>query len=201
MDNPVNLHQEILHVGQISLYLAFNKSLCKGKHLDNLTGVPSGYNNFATTFNDGTHPHDYRHLSTIVSTPTDQIVRSTRPVILRDFVITAEQCGTAVVHHSITTKAQASVFKEYTTTMALWNKRHHKAYQDRDDKCARNAAIASCRPKRQNRQQLDQSITNLDDEDSTYTIGSFDGLSQTSTNEAPIHQQNLKVGTLKYLAV
>ena len=189
MDNPGNLHREILHVGQISFYLAFNKSLHEGKHLDNLTGVPSGYNNFATTFSDGTHPHDYCRLSTIVSTPTrDQIVRSTCPVILRDFVITAEQCGTAVVRRSVTTKVQASVFEEYATTMALRNKHRRKAYQDRDDKRACNAAIASRRPKRQNRRQLDQYLTNLDDEDSTYTIDSFDGPSQTSTNEAP-HQE------------
>ena len=94
MSDPVAKHRSIIHVGQISAYLTFDKLLRDGRPLDKMRGIPAGYATFATVFNSGTHYNDKRRLSTFVFTPTgDQVVRSTNPVTLHDFAITAEQCG------------------------------------------------------------------------------------------------------------
>ena len=112
----------VIHVGQISKYLAFNKSLHNGPALTKLLDVPIGYTEFTKAFNTGTHPQDKQHLSTITfSLLGDQIKKSNNPVYLSDFFITPEQCGLAPLWNG-PTEAQAFIFKEYATTMAMQNR-------------------------------------------------------------------------------
>ena len=89
---------------------------------------------FATIFNNGKHPHDKRHLSTFISTSSGfSVTKSTHPVTLRDFHITAEQCGLAPPRNAAA-NAQAYVFEEYATTMALQSKQRRDAFQEHDNK-------------------------------------------------------------------
>ena len=121
--NPETMYCGVIHVGQISKYLAFDKSLRDGSALSKLLDVPIGYVEFAKTFNTGTHPQDKWHLSTITfSLLGEQIIKSNNPVHLSDFFITPEQCGLAPLRNG-PTEAQVFVFEEYATTMAMQNRR------------------------------------------------------------------------------
>ena len=51
--NPNSMYADIIHVGQIAKYLAFDKSLRDRRCLTNAPGIPLGYSHFATVFNDG----------------------------------------------------------------------------------------------------------------------------------------------------
>jgi hypothetical protein len=134
-NNPTSVYQEVVHVGQISKFLNFDKLLREGRLPNNISGVPLGYLEFANSFNTGTHPQDKRRLSTYISTPTgDHVVKSTEPVSLHDFHITLEQCGLASPHRNTLTEDQAFVFQEYATVMASQTKRRREAFQARDDK-------------------------------------------------------------------
>ena len=148
---------------------------------------------FATIFNTGKHPHDKRYLSTFISTPEGfSVTKSMNPVTLRDFYITVEQCGLAPPRDA-TADAQAYVFQEYTTNMAMRTKRWRDAFQERDNK-RRDAYLGhgnkrrfgsdtNSGPRRAKKQQYDNAFIDLDDDRSEYTFGSFGGPSQASTSQ------------------
>ena len=120
--NPETTYRGVVHVGQILKYLAFDKSLHDGPALTKLLDIPIGYVEFTKTFNTGTHPRDKRHLSTITfSLLGEQIEKSNNPVYLSDFFITPKKCSLAPPRNGLT-EAQAFVFKEYATTMAMRNR-------------------------------------------------------------------------------
>ena len=91
-DNPGLWH---VHVGQIMMYLAFDKALRDNFNVSQLPGIPLGYDNFTTAFNNRTYLHDKRLLSTYISgtsRKSDYVNKSMNPVFLQDFFITLEQC-------------------------------------------------------------------------------------------------------------
>ena len=123
VNNPEAWRRDIVHIRQISTYLTFDKLLRGNRTITNLTNVPIGYMDFATIFNTGKHPHDQCYLSTFISTPEGfSVTKSTNPVTLQDFYITVEQCG-LVPPRDATADAQAYVFQEYATDMAMRTKR------------------------------------------------------------------------------
>ena len=58
VNNPEAWRHDIVHVGQISTYLTFDKLLRGNRTITNSTDIPIGYMDFAIIFNTGKHPHD-----------------------------------------------------------------------------------------------------------------------------------------------
>jgi hypothetical protein len=59
-----------------------------------MLGIPLGYNEFVEVFNQYKQPKDKREFSIIsVEQSEERILKSRFPVTLKDFFLTAEQCG------------------------------------------------------------------------------------------------------------
>ena len=138
MSSPGALFLEIIHVGQIAKYIAYDKSLRDGRIPNSLPGIPIGYLQFANVFNDGIRifPRDQRRFSTFLSDHAgDHVFRPGNPVTLKDFRITPEQCGLVQPPRFATlTEAQSIVFQEYATQKALDEVKKREAIKERQDK-------------------------------------------------------------------
>ena len=119
----------IIHAGQIAKYLEFDECLRQGKPILRLAGIPIGYSEFATAYNEGAHPDDRRRFSTFRLTSTgEQVQKSLYPVYLKDFAITPEQCGVPGPRGS---QDDDLVYREYAKKMARQSSRQAQAIQDR----------------------------------------------------------------------
>lgn len=132
MDLDANTRVSI-HVGQIARFLMFDRNLRRDE-FQKSPDIPLGYAEFAAAFNNGAVPGDHRRLSTISDTRVNyrpQIQKSTDPVSITDFFISAEQTG---MHPRRRNEDQFSVIEEYAKSMARQSKRRDKAIQDRLDR-------------------------------------------------------------------
>ena len=112
-----------LHVGQISNFLDFDRTLRAGLVITPTTNVPLGYNDFAMAFNSGRNLNDRREMSLIVTAAdgTHHISRSRHPVNQHDLAITPEQCGFRVQQPvcETSTNPSALITREYATIATL----------------------------------------------------------------------------------
>ena len=108
------------------IYLAFDKALRDNINISKLPGIPLGYENFTTAFNNGTYLHDKQLLSTFISGTSgkpDYVNKSMNLVFLQDFLITPEQCGLPSPHRTNISDAHVLIMEDYATTQAYKNKR------------------------------------------------------------------------------
>jgi hypothetical protein len=135
VSNPVSAHRWYVHVGQIKTYLAFDKHLRDRKRISNFPGVPLGYSDFVTAFNTGAYPQDERRLCEYtLSSSGDHVKLSNKPVFLRDFHITREQCGLAPPAQETQSEAQQLIVNEFAVSQALNNQRKREGFNTRERK-------------------------------------------------------------------
>ena len=171
MNNPTYPHQKIIHVGQVAKFLAYDRSLRDGRNPNRMIGVPLGYDEFAEIFNGHKRLRDNRELSTVSA--GGYVHRSQNPVTLRDFFITAEQCG-IITSANREDEDSALVFERFAKERARAEKRRDEAIQKRKDKQKDNFE----EPEKPNKRKryYDGSVqggNDLDDENSTSTILEF----------------------------
>lgn len=196
--NPNSMYADIIHVGQIAKYLAFDKSLRDGRRLTNTPGIPFGYSHFATIFNDGARyfTRDRRRLSTFISDDAgDHIIKSDIPVTLKDFRITPEQCGIVPPPRFATlTEGQTFVFQEYATRMATESVKKREAIQQRQEKRENPDGASSNKKRKRNqgpRYYEDPSLVVDDDDDNASTtyhsLSNYDNSNRTSPYDPSAH--------------
>ena len=128
---PGTARNDLIHVGQVAKYLAFDRDLRHSKSIADIREVPMGYMDFAKAFNDGKSLDENCELSTIVVVNNEEhIIKSWVPLTLNHLGITAEQCGIPPRRQE---DDSAAVFKDYATMKAKETQRRDEANQRRDE--------------------------------------------------------------------
>jgi hypothetical protein len=147
INNPDSAHPWYAHVGQIKTYMAFDKHIREGKQISAFPGVPLGYTEFVNAYNGGTYPQDKQHLSEYTFTSDgDQVKPLDKPVLLRDFRITREQCGLAPPPPPMQTRVNGLIVNQFAELQALKNERQREGFRQREER--RQSLFNEYRPQR-----------------------------------------------------
>jgi hypothetical protein len=184
LTNPTSPYKRILHAGQIAKFLAYDKSLRDGRTPDRMLGIPMGYDEFAEVFNQYRQPKDRREFSIVtVEQSEERVLKSRHPVTLKDFFITAEQCGLGTSSQENTDKAGALVFERFAKDKAKADQRRDEAIQQRKDRKRKGySAPDKQRPKRRRYYDDEDEQDGYYDEEDETTLEIFEDLPDSAVN-------------------
>jgi transposase InsO family protein len=185
LTNPTSPYKRILHTGHIAKCLNYDKALRDGRTPDQVLGIPLGYDEFAEIFNEYKRPNDKRELSTTGVERTKGTIRKSRhPVTLRDFFITAEQCGLGAPNKDKEAEESALVFERYAKDKAKSDKRRDEAIQKRKEKRRENFS-GPVKPNKRGRyfNNQEENEEDYDDEDPNSVLEIFEDIPQLPVNQ------------------
>jgi hypothetical protein len=167
-----------------------------------MLGIPLGYNEFVEVFNQYKQPKDKREFSIIsVEQSEERILKSRFPVTLKDFFLTAEQCGLSAPTEEEGDRASALVFERFAKDKAKADKRRDEAIQKRKDRKRKDfSAPNKQRPKKRRYYEDDDEDDDYYEEEEEATLEIFEDL-PNNTAIPPVPASAASTSTLTSVPV